>query len=283
VWYSLGKSLETFMAVISAPAPRQWAAFLMCIAAVQVGAQAAPVIVKSPAGLEEPQLIPSQMPLTPSEKCKKKRGYTIRVSLTIDAEGRPQQVYLLNALGTDVDRFALEAVQHDRFVPALMAGTPQAVKRLIAIDMETCVEQVKQPDGGKVDRVWLKALPKQTLGPAEEGSAPDAESVQGAKGGYSIGVFRVGGAVSAPVPLVTPQAHYSSAARAAKIQGECIITLIVDEHGMPMNPRVVRSLEPGLDQNALDAVRHYRFSPAKKKDVGPVPVMITIAVNFRLY
>ena len=93
----------------------------------------------------------------------------------------------------------------------------------------------------------------------------------------------MGGAVSAPVPLVTPQPRYSDAARAAKIQGEIFITLIVDAHGMPINPRIVKSLEPGLDQNALEAVRHYRFSPAKKKEVGPVPVMITIAVNFRLY
>jgi len=272
------------MRTFSAPTLRQGAVLLACLAARQMaGAQSIPVLAKSPANLEEPQFIPFQLPLTPSEKCRKKRNNTIRVSLTIDAEGRPQQVYLLNATGSDLDRFALEAVQHDRFVPALMGGTPQSVKRSIAVDLETCMEQVKQPGGNKVDRVWLNALPKQTLGPAEEGPAPSTGGGLGTKEDASTGVFRVGGSVSAPVPLVTPAARYSDAARAAKIQGECIITLMVDAHGMPVKPRIVKSLEPGLDEKALDAVRHYRFSPAKKMGVGPVPVMITIAVNFRLY
>jgi TonB family protein len=37
-----------------------------------------------------------------------------------------------------------------------------------------------------------------------------------------------------------------------------------------------------LDQKALEAVRKYRFKPAMKAGV-PVPVMITVEVNFRLY
>src|SRR6266567_960412 len=158
------------MSFFYAPRLRQWVVCLSFIAAIQAtGAQSAPVFAQSPADVEEPQLIPAQMPLTPSEKCKKKRIHRIHASLVIDEKGVPQQVYLLNALGTDVDRFALEAVQHDRFVPALMGGTPQSVKRSIAVDLETCLEQVRQPDGSKVDRVWLNALPKQSLGPAEEG------------------------------------------------------------------------------------------------------------------
>jgi len=39
----------------------------------------------------------------------------------------------------------------------------------------------------------------------------------------------------------------------------------------------------GLDQKALEAVRKYRFKPAMKDGKTPVPVMITVEVNFRLY
>jgi periplasmic protein TonB len=38
----------------------------------------------------------------------------------------------------------------------------------------------------------------------------------------------------------------------------------------------------GLDEKALEAVLRYRFKPAMKGG-KPVPVLITIAVNFRLY
>ena len=57
--------------------------------------------------------------------------------------------------------------------------------------------------------------------------------------------------------------------------------LIVDEHGMPHNPQIVKSLDPGLDQKALDAVLQYRFRPAQKRGVA-VPVMITIRINYQL-
>lgn len=104
----------------------------------------------------------------------------------------------------------------------------------------------------------------------------------GTGGNYGGGLERVGGLVSAPVPLLTPEAEFSDEARRAKYQGEVMISLIVDAQGNPQNPRVVRPLGMGLDEKALEAVRKYKFKPAMKQG-KPVPVMITIAVNFRLY
>jgi periplasmic protein TonB len=46
---------------------------------------------------------------------------------------------------------------------------------------------------------------------------------------------------------------------------------------------VVRALGMGLDEKALDAVRQFKFKPAMKDGKTPVPVTITIEVNFRLY
>jgi periplasmic protein TonB len=62
----------------------------------------------------------------------------------------------------------------------------------------------------------------------------------------------------------------------------CLISLIVDAQGNPQNPRVVQRLGMGLDEKALEAVLKYRFKPAKK-DGKPVPVRISVMVNFRLF
>ncbi len=97
------------------------------------------------------------------------------------------------------------------------------------------------------------------------------------------GLYRIGGGVSAPVPIFTPEAEFSDEARRAKYQGVCLISLIVDAQGNPQNPRVIRALGMGLDEKALEAVRKYKFKPAMKDGRTPVPVMITIEVNFRLY
>jgi len=104
----------------------------------------------------------------------------------------------------------------------------------------------------------------------------------GTGGNTGGGVYRIGGGVSAPVPIFTPEAEFSDEARRAKYQGVCLISLIVDAQGNPQTPRVVRPLGMGLDEKALEAVRKYKFKPAMK-DGKPVAVMMSIEVNFRLY
>jgi protein TonB len=105
----------------------------------------------------------------------------------------------------------------------------------------------------------------------------------GTGGGAGGGLYHIGGGVSAPVPLNSVEAEFSDEARRAKYQGVCLISLIVDAQGNPQNPRVVRALGMGLDEKALEAVRKYKFKPAMKDGHVPVPVMITVEVNFRLY
>ena len=104
----------------------------------------------------------------------------------------------------------------------------------------------------------------------------------GSGGGAGGGLYHVGGAVSGPVVLNNVEAEFSDEARRAKFQGVCLISLIVDVQGNPQNPRVIRTLGMGLDEKALEAVRKYKFKPAMKGGT-PVPVSITVEVNFRLY
>ena len=105
----------------------------------------------------------------------------------------------------------------------------------------------------------------------------------GRGGGAGGGLYHVGGGVTAPVALNSVEAEFSDEARRAKYQGVCLISLIVDAQGNPQNPRVIRALGMGLDEKALEAVRKYKFRPAMKDGRTPVPVMITVEVNFRLY
>jgi TonB family protein len=78
------------------------------------------------------------------------------------------------------------------------------------------------------------------------------------------------------------EARYTDAARKARIQGLCWVSFIVDTNGLPQNAKVVRGLDPGLDQKALEAVSKYRFKPAMK-DGRPVAVMISVQVDFQLH
>lgn len=119
--------------------------------------------------------------------------------------------------------------------------------------------------------------------PTESHVGPGNDNGADSGGNTAEGQYRVGGGVSAPVPLNTVEAEFTDEARRTKYQGICLISLIVDAQGNPQDPRVIRRLGMGLDENALDAVRKYKFKPAMKDGKIPVPVKITVEVNFRLY
>jgi TonB family protein len=94
---------------------------------------------------------------------------------------------------------------------------------------------------------------------------------------------KVGIHISPPIPISQTEPEYSDYARKERIQGICVLSVIVDANGVPQNVHVVRSLEPSLDDNAVDAVKQYRFKPAMKDGTTPVPVMVTVEVDFHLY
>lgn len=105
----------------------------------------------------------------------------------------------------------------------------------------------------------------------------------GSGGNAGGGVYRVGGGISAPVPIYDPEPEFSDEARRAKYQGVVLVGLIVDAQGNPQNVKIVRALGMGLDEKALEAVRTYKFKPSLKDGKTPVPVYVTIEVNFHLY
>ena len=101
-------------------------------------------------------------------------------------------------------------------------------------------------------------------------------------GGTGGGVFRVGGGVSAPKAIFSPDPEYSEEARKAKYTGTCVLWLVVGPDGKPRDIKVARSLGLGLDEKAVEAVKQWKFEPAMK-DGKPVAVQINVEVDFRLY
>ena len=104
----------------------------------------------------------------------------------------------------------------------------------------------------------------------------------GAGGGTGGGVYRPGGAVSPPTLASQVRPSYTTDALRQKIQGTVLLELIVRRDGQPTDIRVVRSLDPGgLDLQAIEAVRQWRFTPGR---VGgaPVDVLVTIVLDFSI-
>jgi TonB family protein len=88
--------------------------------------------------------------------------------------------------------------------------------------------------------------------------------------------------VTPPRPIHTPDPDYDEASRKAKVQGTVVLSALVAENGKPQDIKVARSLNPTLDQKAIEAVSRWRFAPATK-DGKPVAVRLQVEVTFRLH
>ncbi len=76
-------------------------------------------------------------------------------------------------------------------------------------------------------------------------------------------------------------AAYTNEARAAGVQGSVQLSVDIDERGIPVRARILRSLDPGLDRNAIQSLGGWRFQPATE-DGRPAPSTATIEVQFSL-
>ncbi|MBF85494.1 MAG: hypothetical protein CL489_13645 [Acidobacteria bacterium] len=105
----------------------------------------------------------------------------------------------------------------------------------------------------------------------------------GEGGGTGGGVYRPGTDVVNPRPLREGKPQYTANAMRAKVQGSVWIEAVVMPDGSVGEVRITKSLDRvfGLDQEALRAVRQWRFAPGTRFG-QPVPVLVVIELTFTL-
>jgi TonB family protein len=86
-----------------------------------------------------------------------------------------------------------------------------------------------------------------------------------------------------PICVYCPQPSFSREAVDAKIQGSIFIEAVISRDGRALQIRVLRGLGYGLDENARDIVRTWRFKPATGPDGHATDVKMVIELAFRLY
>jgi TonB family protein len=74
---------------------------------------------------------------------------------------------------------------------------------------------------------------------------------------------------------------YTEDARRRGVNGDVELEIVVRSDGSVGDIRLLRGLGYGLDQRAIDAVRQWRFSPARRLG-APVDVLVEVAVEFKL-
>lgn len=94
-------------------------------------------------------------------------------------------------------------------------------------------------------------------------------------------VYEPGNGVTLPIVVKEVKPTYTEKAKAQKIQGAVLLTTVVEDDGSVDEVVVVRSLDPELDQQAIDALKQWLFKPGTKEG-KPVAVRITCELVFTL-
>ena len=102
----------------------------------------------------------------------------------------------------------------------------------------------------------------------------------GSGGGTGGGPYRPGSGIEPPRLIKEIKPDYPDEARRRNIEGEVVLEIVVRRDGSVGNVKVLRGLPAGLNDRAVDAVRQWRFSPAKRLGT-PVDVVVEVSVEFR--
>lgn len=222
-----------------------------------------------------PELMPIDFSTSADPSCQGQLSGQAQFAVIVDPDGVPRNIFASRPIGNSLDTLAAEIAAKDHFRPGQKDGASVAVSITIDIQLEACTLSEIDAHGNATPKLKLRKQPVQQLGQPsnlEPENLPVADALFPSK---------KGGIITAPIPISTPEAKYTIEAKKKRIQGICLVSLIVDAYGVPQNPRVVKSIGYGLDEAALEAVKAYRFRPATK-DGHPVAVLMSIEVNFRL-
>lgn len=212
-------------------------------------------------GVMAGQIVSKVNPVYPQEARERGIAGSVVLHAIIDVDGTIKELAVVSG-PPELQKSAIEAVKQWVYKPFLLNGEPQEVDTTITVNYS----------------LGNSAQPGSDPQPQANNSSEDAYQVAGSDGG----VYKVGGSVRPPVLLSSVDPQYSEAARKAKLSGNVIVALVVDQNGQPQNVRVLRGLGNDLDEKAVEAVQQYRFKPATRND-EPVPVDLKVAVNFQIF
>lgn len=184
------------------------------------------------------------------------RAANATVSFDISESGLPEKFHVIGASHEVWGPEAVALVQNWRFHPGMKAGAPLSVPCTLSLVWGP-QDFTSRAIATQIDQLY----------PAQPQGAP-----------YSKAVI-----VSKTEP------EYTDRARQAGIEGYVILILTVDREGTPANVTLADSplasqvggAGAGLVQNALAAVREWRFEPPKIPN-GETGVRLWVRVNFQL-
>ena len=198
----------------------------------------------------------------------KKAGVQGRVILqfVVDKDGSIKDVSTLRGVNPDLDKEAIRVIQSmPNWKPGMQKGKPVSVKYTVPIAFSLPSEEID-----KIDEMIVVGY-QNTKTPDNAEAYETVEQMPQFPGG-TTGLMQ----------YLAKNVKYPVDAMKEGIQGKVFVQIIVDENGKVSNAKIVQSVSPSIDAEALRVVYNMPQWRPGMKDGKPVSVKYAFPINFRL-
>ncbi len=101
-------------------------------------------------------------------------------------------------------------------------------------------------------------------------------------GDKKVNAVEIGPGITPPKLLEVASPEYTPEAKKAKIEGDVLLTIVIDQNGDVVDAVVKKGLGKGLDEQAIAAVKVWKYKPATKDD-EPIAVKMDVTTTFMLH
>jgi TonB family protein len=227
--------------------------FLSGLAGAAAAQTGAGTIYKPGDGVSLPRVVKDVKPKYSPEALRARIQGTVELDCVVEPDGMPREIRVTRSLDPDLDRRAIDALEQWRFRPGTKDGEPVRVRVVVELTFT-----LRSPSA------------------AQAAPLPPTPAVDPA-----TSVYKPGSGVSLPAVITEVKPQYTSEARTARIEGVVELECVVLPDGTIGEVRVTRTLDPGLDAEAVKAVKQWRFKPGAR-DGRPVAVLVPIEMAFSL-
>ncbi|MGO9088635.1 MAG: energy transducer TonB [Candidatus Sulfotelmatobacter sp.] len=222
-----------------------------------------------PPSVDDAKNYPENMirPKYPKDDLRKGVPGIVELRAVVTPEGRTGDLAVLNG-DPEFAQAALAAIRKWRFHPELKQGQPVETTYKIHVRFNPMLREANSD-------VAVESPPPEP--------PPTSTFPKSRREGLGTEVHRMSEpGMVAPRELYSPEPEFSEKASIEKQQGNVDIDLVVGADGLPRELQIACSSATDLNDNALAAVKQWKFAPATKDGV-PVPVEIVVEVSFKLY
>jgi len=212
--------------------------------------------------------IPEKMtrPKYPKEALHNGQSGNVELRAVVAADGKTKELTTLEG-APEFSQSATEGVRHWRFHPVQKSGKPVETIYRVNVRFDPLLREANSD-------VELESPQPEPSNLVSAATVPHWSAGEQVHHSSEPGIIP-------PKALYSPEPELSEDSRKDGRGGNVTMALIVGSDGLPRDLKLACSSIPESDQNAIDAVKQWRFSPATK-DGKPVAFAVEVEVSFKV-